>query len=118
MFPHAIAAALCERDHDVVSIQRDRSELRHKADPDVFAAAQAEGRAVLTENVADFLAVAAAYQADGLAHWGIVLTSNRAFPRHRPDQAIRHVISALDAFLATQADNRQPSGEIHWLQPT
>lgn len=116
MFPHDIAAALVERGHDVVSIQGDRSELRQKSDPDVFGAAQAERRAVVTENIADYLAVGAAYQGDERPHWGLVLTSNRAFPRHRPDRAIRLFLAALDAFLDAHPDTDEPTSDIHWLQ--
>ena len=117
MFPHDIAAALVERGHDVVSIQGDRSELRQKPDPDVFDAAQAERRAVVTENIADYLAVVTAHQGDERPHWGLVLTSNRAFPRHRPDRAIRLFVAALDAYLDAHPDTEEPTSDIHWLQP-
>lgn len=117
MFPHDIAVALVERDHDVVSIQGDRPDLRNEADAVVFAAAQDHKRAVVTENGVDFLAVVSAYAQDEKAHRGLVLTTNRQFPRHRPDQAIRLLVAALDAFLTNHPDMHEPTSEIHWLQP-
>lgn len=117
MFPHDIAAALRERGHDAVSIQRDRRDLRRHPDRDVFAAAQTERRTVVTENVTDFLDVVAAYQGEGWPHWGVVFTSNRAFPRHRPGRAIRLFVAALDAYLAAHPDTDEATSAIHWLQP-
>lgn len=117
MFDHAIAAALCERGHDAVSIQGDRSDLRHKEDPAVFAAAQDESRAVVTENAVDFLAIVSTYAQDGKAHWGLVLSTNRRFPRHRPDDAIRLLVAALDTFLEARSGTDEPTSETHWLLP-
>ncbi|MCC7078157.1 MAG: DUF5615 family PIN-like protein [Acidimicrobiia bacterium] len=118
MFEHAIADTLRERGHDVVSIQRDRPGLRHTTDPAVFAAAQDEQRAVVTENAVDFLAVVSTYARDAVPHWGLVLTTNSRFPRHQPDQAVRLLVAALDAFLVARADSTEPTSETHWLQPT
>lgn len=118
MFPHDIATALVERGREVVSIQQDRPELRHRPDAAVFAAAQEERRAVVTENAADYLGIAAAYGEDGRAHWGLVLTSNRAFPRHRPARAIRLVVAALDDLLTVHARTERPTSLVHWLQRT
>lgn len=117
MFDHAIAAALRERGHDVVSIQVDRPGLRHKADPVVFVAAQDERRAVVTENVVDLLAIVSTYAQHQEAHWGLVCTTNRQFPRHRPATAIRLLVTALDAFLTARPDTDEPTSETHWLQP-
>lgn len=83
----------------------------------VFGAAQREQRAVVTENAVDFLAVLSEHAQDRKAHWGLVLTTNRQFPRHRPGQAIRLLVAALDAFLAAHPDIAEPTSEIHWLQP-
>lgn len=117
MFDHAIAVALRERGHDVVSIQGDRPGLRHRADPAVFAAARDEHRAVVTENVVDFLAIISTCAQDDKAHWGLVCTTNRQFPRHEPAQAIRLLVAALDTFLTSRPDTDEAPSETHWLHP-
>lgn len=118
MFVGAVAVALRARGHDVVSVVDDRSDLRNRPDAEVFNAAQEEQRAVVTENVADFVAVASAYQQDLRSHWGLILTSNRSFPRHRPEHAVKMLVAALDALLATRADDDKPTSEVVWLRPT
>lgn len=121
MFPHAVAVALGDLGHDVVSVQGDRNTLRHVADADVFAAAQRERRAVATENVVDYLAIVRTYQAQARAHWGLVLTSNKAFPRHRPASAIRALVAGFDTLLSQRADSPlhdEATSLVVWLQPT
>lgn len=116
MFPDAVAVALRNRGHDVVSIVADRPHLRHRVDPEVFDTAQEERRAVVTENVPDFLAVISDYQQRERPHWGLVLTSNRSFPRHRPGHGVRRLVAALDALLG-QHTNDKPRSEVIWLRP-
>lgn len=116
MFLEAVAIALRNRGHDVVSIVVGRPHLRHRLDAEVFDAAQGERRALVTENVPDFLAVIADYQQRERPHWGLVLTSNRSFPRHRPGHGVRKLVAALDALLGQHA-NDKPRSEVIWLRP-
>lgn len=51
------------------------------------------------------------------APWGLVLTTNRQFPRHRPDKVIRLLVAALDTFLAAHQHTDKLTSETHWLQP-
>jgi predicted nuclease of predicted toxin-antitoxin system len=117
MFLDGVAVALRDRRHDVVSIVGGRPYLRHRPDPEVFDAAQDEQRAVVTENVPDYLAVVATYQEHERAHWGLILTSNRAFPRHRPAHGVRRLVAALDALLSDTDQNDKPRSEVIWLRP-
>ena len=65
MFPARIAVALRERHRvDAVSV-RERPDLAGHPDVEVFSSAQAEGRAVVTENVRDFRPLARAWEAEG-----------------------------------------------------
>jgi hypothetical protein len=65
----------------------------------IFATAQSEGWTVLTENVADYLPIAAAHHQRGHAHAGLVLTSHRRFPRSDA-RTVGRIITALDTFLS------------------
>ena len=116
MFLDAVAIGLRNRGHDVVSIVADRPHLRHRLDAEVFDAAQTEGSAVVTENVPDFLGVIADYQQRERPHWGLVLTSNRSFPRHRPGHGVRRLVAALDARMSQHA-SAKPGSEVIWLRP-
>ncbi|HET9016643.1 MAG TPA: DUF5615 family PIN-like protein, partial [Thermomicrobiaceae bacterium] len=102
LWPPTIAVALRRRGHDVVAVA-ERAELRGQPDAMTFAVAQAEGRAVLTESVIDFLPLAAERLARGDAHAGLVLTSRRRFPRSDP-RTLGRLVNALDALLSSRAD--------------
>jgi predicted nuclease of predicted toxin-antitoxin system len=54
MCPAAVADQLRGRGHEVSAIT-ERPELRSLPDADLFAVAQQERRAVVTENIADFI---------------------------------------------------------------
>ena len=111
MWSPAIADQLRRRDHDAVAVA-ERPELRGQSDPVIFAAAQAEGRAVVTENVVDYRPLAAQELQDGRSHAGLILTSNRRFPRHESRTAGR-LVTALDELLS--GDLEATSLE-YWLQ--
>lgn len=102
MWPPAVAVQLRRRWHDVVAVA-ERPELKGMPDPALFAVAQAEGRAVVTENVPDFRPLAAAALAQGQAHAGLVLTGNARYPRHDPRTSGR-LVTALEALLASGAE--------------
>lgn len=84
-----------------------------RTDEAVFAAAQLESRVVVTENVPDYRLIATRHIQRGNTHHGLVLTSNRRFPRHRAATAGRLVL-ALDALLSTPGGPTPADGE-HWL---
>ncbi len=56
MFPPAVARALREQGHDVVAVL-EVTDLVGASDVELFSWAQQERRAIVTENVADFLAL-------------------------------------------------------------
>jgi len=82
-YPPSVAEQLRERGHDAVAVQEE-ADLRGMLDPDLFTEAQSRNCAVLTENTADYMALDAEYRGRHLAHWGLVFTSNRTFPRGKP----------------------------------
>ena len=83
----------------------DDELLRHAADT---------GRAVVTENIADFAVLNSQWAADGDVHAGLIFTDPARFDR-RAAAYPAPLISALDRFLA------QPPVEgrswTWWLQP-
>lgn len=99
MYAPAIAFELRVRGHDVVSAHESSDPaLVGAPDEEVLAAARAEQRALVTENVRDYRPLEVALIAGGGHHAGLVYTSNRQFPRGHPATAGRLVL-ALDALL-------------------
>ena len=112
MYPASIAEGLRARDHDAVAVV-ERMELRNTPDADLFALAQAEKRAVVTENVGDFVVLANAYDGRGDAHYGIIFVHARRYQRVRP-KTIGAMVTALDA-LASAVSGEQATSLRHWL---
>lgn len=92
-----IAVELRARGHDVEAVG-ERSDLVGCRDHEIIAAAHAEGRAVITNNLKDFRPLAAARLARGEQHGGLILLpSTRARTRAqvlRLADAIATVLSA------------------------
>ncbi len=76
----AIAEQLRARGHDVESVD-DRDDLRSLKDPALFAAAHSERRAILTNNVRDFVPLVQTAAMQGDDHRGLLLTNDRSLPR-------------------------------------
>ncbi|MDE0653279.1 MAG: DUF5615 family PIN-like protein [bacterium] len=110
MWAPAIATALRERGHDVVAVA-ERSDLRGKPDEVIFAAALADARAIVTENVVDYRPLASVALRAGRTSPTLIFTSNRSHPRAARRTAGRLVL-ALDALLAT----RESLDGERWLE--
>jgi predicted nuclease of predicted toxin-antitoxin system len=100
MYPAALAEQLRARGHDVASVHdAEYQHLEGVPDAEVFAAAIAAERALLTENVADFRRL----ETDALRRDApcprLIFTTNQQFPR---DEAatVGRLVLALDAALA------------------
>lgn len=113
MWPPWVAAALSERGHDVEAAVA-RKDLSGQPDAVLFSRAQTEGRAIVTDDVADFRPLARwALERDG-THAGLVFTSDRRWSRHR-QQTFRRLVHALDELLTSHpADGALADREI-WL---
>lgn len=112
MYPPSIAEQLRLRGHDAAATTA-RAELRALSDPDLFAAAQHERRAVATENVADFAQIADACDQRGQTHHGLVFVDPHKYPRGQAGTIGRMVV-ALDELLRT-APGEEPSSMRRWL---
>ncbi len=113
MFTYTVAEQLRARGHDVVAVT-ERRDLERLPDPELVAAAQAEQRAIVTNNVDDFLALLGAYTEQGIGHYGLILTSDQRFPRSR--QGFGRLVLALDAFLRSQPAEPAPMSLVRWLE--
>jgi hypothetical protein len=112
MYPPAIAEQLRDRGHDVDAVT-GRSELRALADTDLFALAQAERRAVVTEDVADFSIIADDCDRRGQTHFGLILVPPDRYPR-RSQRTIGRMVTELDRLLSAHTDETATSLR-HWL---
>ena len=100
MYPQALAEQLRMRGHDVVSVHEpEHRRLEAAPDEAVFAAALAEDRVLVTENVPDFRRLEADALARGEPHPFFVFTSNRQFPRGEPG-TLGRLVDALDSLLS------------------
>jgi hypothetical protein len=109
-FSPEIARQLRSRGRDV-SAARERAELHGLSDRGLLAIASAEGRAVLTENVADFAELHRQSVLRGEAHAGIIFTSSRRYPRTR--RGIGKLVRALDGLITDGPHDLD--GQTWWL---
>ncbi len=112
MYPPAIAEQLRRRGHDVDAVAA-RGELRTLADLDVFATAQREQRAVVTENIDDFSQIADSHDQRGDPHHGLVLVNPGRYSRGNP-RTIGRMVTALAQLLGEQPGTA-PTSLRHWL---
>ena len=110
MWSPQIAQQLRNRGYDVLAVA-ERPDLRGAPDANVFDAAQAEGRAIVTENVPDFRFLGLGALAQRRTHAGLIFTSDRTFPRGNPRTPGR-LVAALNRFLVTTSDL---TNNEHWL---
>lgn len=102
MWPPEIAVQLRHRGHDVVAVA-ERPELQGQRDEVIFATAQTEERALRTVNVIDYRPLAAHEIEQRRSHNGLILTSNRRFPRHDP-HTLGRLTAVLDGPLSTEPE--------------
>jgi hypothetical protein len=90
----------------------NRSRSRENAsDPDLFAQAQEQERAIVTYNRDDFLVLDREYRSREREHHGIVILHPRRFPQGAA--SVGALVTALARFV--EAGPPYPSF-IHWLQ--
>jgi len=107
-----IADELRKRGHDV-ACATDRDDVPGPGDRELWSLVFAEGRALMTENVADFMPLVREAGAAGERHFGIVFTSPRALPRGLG--TIGRSIELLDSFLSDRPADDALADQVHWL---
>lgn len=104
-----VAVRLREKNFDVLATS-DEPALRGLSDPDLFEAAQAEGRAVATYSRDDFEAVVRRHAELGREHEGLILIH----PVRFPGQGFGTLVKAFARLL----DSPSPGKSfVVWLQP-
>ncbi len=113
MWPARLAQQLRRRDHDVTAVA-ERPDLIHLPDQAIFRAAQAEERAIFTENVPDFRPLADACLRGGERFHGLVFTTDTTFPRGHP-RTLGRAVSALSSLLGAHQRVDALLNRVVWL---
>ena len=100
MFTGDIAQQLRSQGYDVISVVADPA-LAGLPDDQILAHATAEGRALVTANIKDFIPLDTRYRAADQSHAGLVLVSTKTFPQSRGFPAA--VAIALATLLGSTA---------------
>ena len=99
--------------HDVVAV-KERPDLVGMTGDSLFDRCLAEDRAILTENVPDFILLHDRCLRSGRKHNGLIFTSPRRFPRSRAGVGV--TVRALHEFLANVKDDRLLVNTVVWLE--
>lgn len=110
MFGPRIAVELVTRGHDCIALVADRA-LRESSDADVLRLALDQGRALVTNNVADFERLRRQRAAEAQPTPPLIYTSDATFPRDR--RFLGRLVTALDHACTTDAV--AASGGVLWL---
>ena len=112
MFADTIAQQLRAKGHDVLAVVADAS-LTSLPDDQILSRAAADGRALVTANIKDFMPLDAQYRAAEQTHAGLILVSAKTFPQNRS------YTSAVTSTLATLPDHagQIQAGQVTFLRP-
>lgn len=115
MISATVAEQLRARGHNIVAVQDpDLGHLRGIDDCVLLDHAATDRRAVVTDNVPDFVRCHQRRVDRGQHHHGLLAFANDTFPRHRHDAFIGQLVVALEEqLLAHPEDNN--SSWIRWL---
>jgi hypothetical protein len=102
MYPPALARALTAVGIDAVTVIE--VGMAGTRDADVFAYAVAEDRAVLTENVADFVAIAAQHSSTATHHPGLLIALSNRFSRRPAGHPM--IVSAIQRLTTEELTDR------------
>jgi hypothetical protein len=118
MWTPTIALELRKRDLDVIAITESAHASRYAGISDdlLFARAQEDGRAVVTDNIADYEQARRDWESHGRAHHGLLYALDPPFNRHRGERVIGQMVSALAHFLSSAEAAREPFSRAHYLR--
>ena len=110
-YPTAIVEQLQMMGHDAVAaIERG---WHREPDEALLALCVAEQRALLSNNVGDFMIIVRSWAVRGQQHSGLVFTSDTSLPRTHA--TIGRYVKLIDAFLSENPKPDDFVDRIHWL---
>ena len=112
MYSPQIAQNLRDRGRDVEAAQ-EREELNGMDDEPLLNAATAEGRALLTNNVADFAPLTQRFAAEGMHHSGVIFTNDGSMPRRL--DTIGLYVDEIDGFMGRRPQDDAMADLVAWL---
>lgn len=112
MYPARLARALRERDADAEAVD-ERNPLRGLADEELLAIAAREGRALVSENVADFMRLYGEWGAAGRRHAGVVIALSSCFSRTAAGHEA--LVGSLLELCAQRPQREALAESVHFL---
>jgi hypothetical protein len=118
MWTPTIAVELRKRGFDVIALSEPAHAGRYAGIPDdrALAYAQDDGRAIVTDNVADYEQARRDWESRGESHHGLIYALNPPFNRHRGEAVIGQMVNALSEFLLSPQAAEQPFNRAHYLR--
>lgn len=112
MYPAHLARALRERGADAEGVD-ERSPLRGLADEELLVVAAREGRALVSENVADSMRLYGEWGAADRRHAGIVIALSSRFLRTPAGYEV--FVDSLVEFCAQRPGHEALADAVHFL---
>lgn len=112
MYPARLARALRERDVDAEGVD-ERGPLRGLADEELLVVAARESRALVSENVADFMRLYGEWGAAGRNHAGIVIALSSRFSRTPAGYEV--LVDSLVELSARRPEPEALADAVHFL---
>jgi nucleoside-diphosphate-sugar epimerase len=112
MYPAHLARALRERGLDVAGVD-ERDPLKGLADEELLVIAAREERAVVSENVSDFMRLYGEWAAAGREHAGVVIALSSRFSR--TPAGWDALINALAELRSERSDRDALRNSVHFL---
>jgi hypothetical protein len=107
-----IARQLRSKGHDVVAVV-ERADLIGLGDEELLRQMAQERRAIVTNNIKDFMPLASRLAVAGDQHHGLLFTSDKSMPRR--SDAVGRFIDALDQFLQCHEGEDSYRNRVQWL---
>jgi len=112
MYPARLARALRERGTDAEGVD-ERGPLRGLADEELLVVAAREGRALVSENVADFMRLYGEWGVVGRRHAGVVIALSSRFSRTPAGYEV--LVDSLVELSAQHREDEALADAVHFL---